>query len=319
MVSVVELLRLQLRQHVRIMTEQQPGAGPLHQVPGEPIAPPPRGMVSEQPSERPGLLVIVAKVKLIAGQEERARVGKIQTQAHQSRRVSSQQVQIEPVEQLDVIPVEGLPVEREVEVVGQVGSEVLARGNGVERVFQLIRVDVDRNVGAAKELEASSVVEVEVRKHNGFDVGEAVTGGADHRVEPVFFPVVRDCEELEDGRRPELPGVGSSPGVVQDWTNLRVVDERADDCDPAPRRLRSRGGQCADAGAGQREAFVVLDVAKIERIELHLVPLPNGPLFQSAAASCSTPASCSTASTNWGSGSAPTNAPRSFTTVRGTP
>src|SRR5262249_31796700 len=229
--SVVERLLLQLRQHVGIVTEQQPGAGSFDQVLREPVAPPPGGMVAEQPSQRSALLVVVAKMKLVAGQEERARVRKLQPQAHQSGGMPRKPMKVEPFEQLDVIAVDGLPVEGEIEVVRQVRTDVLARGNGVERVPQLVRMDVDGNVSATKELEASPVVEVEVREHDRSDIAEAVAGSADHGVEPVFVSVVSYREQLEDHRRPQFPGVGRSSCVIQNGTDLGMVDEGADDGD----------------------------------------------------------------------------------------
>src|SRR5215472_8096824 len=183
--------------------------------------------------------------------------------------MSRKPMEVEAFEQLDVIPVEGLPVEGEIEVVRQVSAEVFACGHGIERVPQLVRMDVDGNVSATKELEAAPVVEVEVREHDGFDVVEAVAGRTDYGVQPVLVSVVRYCEELEDQRRPKVPGVGRSSCVVQNGADLRVVDEGADDGDLAAGRSGTRFGQRADSGTGQRETLVVLDVAKVQRVQLH--------------------------------------------------
>src|SRR5215813_2945175 len=183
--------------------------------------------------------------------------------------MSRKPMKVEAFEQLDVIPVEGLPVEGEIEVVRQVGADVFARGHGIERVPQLVRMDVDGNVSATKELETAPVVEVEVREHDCFDVAEAVAGRADHGVQPVLVSIVRDCEELEDQRRPQLPGVGRSSGVVQNGADLGVVDEGADDGDLAAGRSGTRFGQRADPGTGQRETLVVLDIAKVQQVQLH--------------------------------------------------
>src|SRR5262245_15328025 len=139
--SVVEGLLLQLRQDVCIVTKEQTGARPVHQVPREPVAAPPGGMVPEQPSQRPALLVVVTKMELIAGQEERALVFQVQPQAQQSWRVPRKPVEVEPLEQLDVIAVDGLPVEREVEIVREISAEVFASGYRIEGVLELLRMD----------------------------------------------------------------------------------------------------------------------------------------------------------------------------------
>src|SRR5215472_352706 len=183
--------------------------------------------------------------------------------------MSRKPMEVEAFEQLDVIPVEGLPVEGEIEVVRQVGADVFARGHGIERVPQLVRMDVDGNVSATKELETAPVVEVEVREHDCFDVAEAVAGRADYGVQSVLVSVVRYCEELEDQRRPKFPGVGRSSCVVQNGTDPGMVDEGADDGDLAAGRSRTRFGQRADSGTGQRETLVVFDIAKVQRVQLH--------------------------------------------------
>jgi hypothetical protein len=57
---------------------------------------------------------------------------------------------------------ERLPVEREVEIVGEVRPNVLLGGNRVERVSQLLSVNIDRDVSATEELETSCMVQMKV-------------------------------------------------------------------------------------------------------------------------------------------------------------
>src|SRR5262249_60723965 len=128
-------------------------------------------------------------------------------------------------------------------------------------------MDVDRNVSATKELEPSPVVQVEMRKHNRFDVVEAVPGCADHGVESIFVSIVGDREELEDDRRPQLLGVGCSPGVVQDRTDLRMIDESTDNGYLSTRRGGRRVLQCSYPCSGQRGPRLVSDVSNCQRAQ----------------------------------------------------
>src|SRR3954471_23406504 len=110
-------LAAQLREHVAVVAEHELRAGALGQGPHEAEAPPPGGVVAQQEAERPRALVVVAQVELVARQEERPRVGELELQAEQRRGVAGQAVQVEALEQLDVVAVQRVPVERGVDVV----------------------------------------------------------------------------------------------------------------------------------------------------------------------------------------------------------
>src|SRR4051812_22496272 len=131
MASVVGGLAPQLRQHVGVVTEDERRARAVGQRSDVPVATPPGGMVAQQPAERLRPLVVVAQVELVAGEDVRAGVGEVDARPEQPRRVAREAVQLEAVEQLDVVAVQRLPVEREVQVVGEVGADVLAGGDPV--------------------------------------------------------------------------------------------------------------------------------------------------------------------------------------------
>jgi hypothetical protein len=74
-------------------------------------------------------------VELVAREEERPGVRELDVEAEQRRRVAGQTVEVEAVEQLNVVAMQRLPVERVVDVVGDVGARRGDGDAGSDRVF----------------------------------------------------------------------------------------------------------------------------------------------------------------------------------------
>jgi hypothetical protein len=92
--------------------------------------------------------------------------------------------------------------------VREVRAEVLPRGDGLERVAQLVALDVDRDVAAAEELQAAGVIELQVREHDRPDGGAPVSNSTG----PIFGCSI--SEAMIATVRRATGGLGSDAGLT---------------------------------------------------------------------------------------------------------
>lgn len=117
-------------------------------------------MIPRQPALRHLILPVLPHMIHVRREHPRPALAQIHLQDTQARRMARRVSQHQPLAQLEARARPGAPVETEGEVVRQVHPEVGLRGDGVEGVFQLDLVRVDRHVGVDEMLQAAGVVEV---------------------------------------------------------------------------------------------------------------------------------------------------------------
>lgn len=176
-------------------------------------------------------LVVVAKVELVAGQDEVPGIGQLDVQPISAGVWPAKRWRWRPSNSSTWSSWSACQL-HVVDVVRHVGTEVLAGRDGVKRIAQLVAVDVHRDVGAAEELEPTGVVKVQVRQDDGADVLDAEAGRLERDVEVMLALVARDREELLHDRRLQLAKALRRPGVEEHRPCLGVLQERAESSPP---------------------------------------------------------------------------------------